>query len=198
MNRYLLLALLFFTWIGSCAVSASADSYFPCISCHGEQGLGSPAINAPPIAGQLEGYLARQLANFRDGIRGYQADDAYGRQMVLMAATLDNASIAELASKLAMMAPWQGPSGPKLKAGAELYQPCASCHGAEGEGNVVLLAPRIKGMDARYLARQLRNYRDGARGTKPMDTAGQTMRAALPASLDDAGIEKISSYIENM
>ena len=195
------LVLLLLIWMAAGTGPAGADSYFPCRSCHGDQGLGSPAINAPPLAGQLEGYLARQLANFREGIRGDRSGDTYGRQMALMAATLDDAGIAELARTLAAMAPWprkSTDSQPTPGAGGKLYQPCAACHGAEGEGNAVLLAPRIRGMDARYLARQLRNFRDGIRGATPADTAGQTMRAALPTSLDEASIETISSYIENM
>jgi len=178
--------------------TATADSYFTCRSCHGDEGQGNPAINAPRIAGQLEDYLARQLANFRDGVRGGQPGDTYGGQMALMAATLDSAAIAELAVSVAGMANWPGPTQPGPTSGDELYQPCAACHGAKGEGNAALLAPRIIGMDSRYLARQLRNFRDGIRGKNPKDSAGQTMRAALSGPLTDTTIEKLSHYIENM
>jgi cytochrome c oxidase subunit 2 len=191
-------SLLLLVWAYTLSGVASADSYFPCRSCHGDEGLGSSAINTPPIAGQLEGYLARQLANFRDGVRGDRPGDTYGGQMALMAATLDDAAIVELAAIIAAMPTWQSPNGPEPTSDGELYQPCAACHGAKGEGNAALLAPRIIGMDARYLARQLRNFRDGIRGTNPKDTAGLTMRAALSGSPDDTTIEKLSSYIENM
>lgn len=188
--RLLLVAFCIF------AGAARADRYFPCRSCHGDGGQGSPAINAPPIAGQSAVYIARQLANFRDGIRSAAAQDNWGNQMALMANGLDDTGIAELASAVAAMPPWPGASGPPSIGGSEIYKPCTACHGARGEGNEAQLAPRISGMDARYLARQLRHFRDGLRGADLRDTPGQTMRAALPASMDDASIEKISRYIE--
>jgi cytochrome c553 len=187
-----LLPAVVFAFVGA----ARADLYFPCRSCHGDEGLGSPAINAPPIAGQSAAYIARQLANFRDGIRGAAAADTWGRQMALMAYGLDDASIDELASAVASMPPRPGPGGAASIEGSEIYQPCIACHGARGEGNTALLAPRISGMDARYLARQLRHFRDGLRGADPDDTPGRTMRAALPPSIDNATIEKISRYVE--
>jgi cytochrome c553 len=40
---------------------------------------------------------------------------------------------------------------------------CAACHGAQGEGNVQLGAPRIAGQPQPYLQRQLEAYADGRR-----------------------------------
>ena len=177
---------------------AQIESYYSCRSCHGDDGLGSPAINAPRIAGQLEGYIARQLANYRDGIRGAHPDDTYGRQMALMASGLDSAKITELASFISALSSWESTGEPVQSADSALYQPCAACHGTKGEGNAALLSPRIGGMDARYIATQLRHFRDGIRGTSPSDAPGQTMRAALPASLDDASIETLARYIARM
>ncbi len=174
------------------------ESYYSCRSCHGDDGLGSPAINAPRIAGQLEGYIARQLANYRDGVRGAHAGDTYGRQMALMANGLDSEKITELASYISVLSSWESKGEPVKSADSALYQPCAACHGTKGEGNAALLSPRIGGMDARYIATQLRHFRDGVRGTSPSDSPGQTMRAALPASLDDTGIEKLARYIAGM
>lgn len=184
-----------------CSAFASpgrSDSYYSCRSCHADDGRGSPAINAPPIAGQLEDYIARQLTNYRDGVRGAQPGDTYGRQMALMAIGLDDIKIAELASYVAAMAPWESTVRSVRPANSTLYQACAACHGASGEGNAALLSPRIAGMDARYLATQLRHFRDGIRGTNPADSAGRTMRAALPASLNDTSIEQLARYIAGM
>lgn len=180
------------------AGSAQVDSYYSCRSCHGDDGLGSPAINAPRIAGQLEHYIARQLANYRDGVRGAHPDDTYGRQMALMASGLDDKKIAELASFVTAMLPWENKGISARPADSALYQACAACHGGNGEGNPLLLSPRIGGLDARYLATQLRHFRDGIRGTSQADSAGQTMRAALPASLDDTSIEELARHIAGM
>lgn len=180
------------------AGSAQIVSYYSCRSCHGDDGLGSPAINAPRIAGQSESYIARQLANYRDGVRGAHPDDTYGRQMALMASGLDSEKISELARFISAMPSRESTGESVQSADSALYQSCAACHGAKGEGYPALLSPRIGGMDARYIATQLRHFRDGIRGTSRADSAGQTMRAALPASLDDTGIEKLARYIAGM
>jgi cytochrome c oxidase subunit 2 len=44
-------------------------------------------MNAPRAAGMSDWYLARQLENFREGIRGSHSSDFYGFQMGLMAGT---------------------------------------------------------------------------------------------------------------
>lgn len=41
--------------------------------------------------------------------------------------------------------------------------PCASCHGANGEGNAAAAFPRIAGQSAIYLTHQLNSYADGSR-----------------------------------
>jgi cytochrome c oxidase subunit 2 len=46
------------------------------------------AMNAPRLAGMTDWYLARQLSNFRDGVRGAHRRDYYGLQMNLVGATL--------------------------------------------------------------------------------------------------------------
>ncbi|MFY0990248.1 c-type cytochrome [Halomonas sp. C05BenzN] len=65
-----------------------ARYYRTCGSCHGTQGEGIRATNAPRLAGMPDWYLARQLHNFREGVRGRHADDPYGNQMVDMARML--------------------------------------------------------------------------------------------------------------
>jgi cytochrome c553 len=45
---------------------------------------------------------------------------------------------------------------------------CAACHGASGEGNAQLGAPRIAGQPQPYLERQLESYADGRRDNPVM------------------------------
>ncbi len=59
-----------------------------CGSCHGSNGQGIQAMNAPRLAGMSDWYLVSQLKNFKQRIRGAHPDDQYGDQMTLMAATL--------------------------------------------------------------------------------------------------------------
>ncbi len=62
--------------------------YATCGACHGSDGRGAQATNAPRLAGMSDWYLITQLKNFRHGIRGAQPKDMYGPQMVSMAAIL--------------------------------------------------------------------------------------------------------------
>lgn len=52
-----------------------------CASCHGEKGQGNPSFNAPALAGMSDWYLAIQLNNYRNGLRGYDSKDANGTVM---------------------------------------------------------------------------------------------------------------------
>ena len=65
-----------------------ASLYVTCGACHGRQGEGNFALNAPRLAGQQDWYLKRQLTHFKKGIRGTNAKDQYGKQMILMAKML--------------------------------------------------------------------------------------------------------------
>ncbi|MBT5485159.1 MAG: c-type cytochrome [Gammaproteobacteria bacterium] len=62
--------------------------YATCGACHGAQGEGMQALNAPSLAGQEEWYVIRQLQNFKNGIRGTNPKDIFGMQMAPMAMTL--------------------------------------------------------------------------------------------------------------
>lgn len=59
--------------------------YQTCAACHGADGTGNEAMNAPALAGQNDWYLMNQLVNFKEGYRGYDTQDRYGNQMRMMA-----------------------------------------------------------------------------------------------------------------
>lgn len=58
--------------------------YAVCAYCHGKNGQGNEALNAPRVAGMNDWYLARQLENFKAGVRGDHPQDYYGMQMGFM------------------------------------------------------------------------------------------------------------------
>jgi len=58
--------------------------YNICAYCHGKDGMGVQAMNAPRAAGMSDWYLARQLQNFKDDVRGGHPQDYYGKQMGYM------------------------------------------------------------------------------------------------------------------
>jgi cytochrome c oxidase subunit 2 len=69
-------------------IDAGREIYETCGACHGLEGQGIWAMNAPRQAGMSDWYLVEQLKNFRAGIRGAHERDAYGLQMRLMAEIL--------------------------------------------------------------------------------------------------------------
>ena len=85
-----------------------------------------------------------------------------------------------------------------LKRGESLYGLCEQCHGAEGEGSQMALAPAIAGMDEWYVAGQLQNFRSGARGLHPADVGGLRMYPMSRSLKKDEDIEDVSAYVANL
>ncbi len=61
-----------------------------CSACHGADGEGIWATNAPRLAGMSDWYMMRQLKNFKDGIRGAHPQDFSGAQMAMLSTTLND------------------------------------------------------------------------------------------------------------
>lgn len=74
------------------------------------------------------------------------------------------------------------------------YAFCTVCHGANGNGNPAISAPKIAGIEPWYLKRQLQHFRGGLRGTQPNDIPGAEMQP-VGMQLEDATIEKVAAYI---
>jgi len=86
---------------GIANVAAAGETlYAPCAACHGENGEGNPALNAPALAAQSAAYVSRQLRNFKNGVRGAAAGDTYGKQMAMMAALIRDAELNDIAAYL--------------------------------------------------------------------------------------------------
>jgi cytochrome c oxidase subunit 2 len=82
-------------------IKGNADSgkqrWATCAACHGAEGQGIAATYAPRLKGMSDWYMATQLKNFRQGIRGGHAQDAYGAQMALIASMLnDDAAVGDV------------------------------------------------------------------------------------------------------
>lgn len=59
-----------------------------CVACHGPDGRGNQAMNAPPLVGQPDWYMVAQLKKFKTGMRGAHPEDISGSQMRAMSSTL--------------------------------------------------------------------------------------------------------------
>ena len=177
-------------------------AYAVCAACHGANGMGNKALNAPRIAGQEPWYLERQLKNFKGGIRGADPKDTYGMQMRPMALTLANdQAVSDMAAFLSSM-PVSKSSESSVKgdvaAGKTAYMICQACHGPTGGGNKALNAPRLTGLQDWYIVRQLKNFKSGARGTKAGDTYGMQMRPMALTLTTDAAINNVAAYIATL
>jgi cytochrome c553 len=206
MKRFITLTGLFFSAHFTFVVNAAdvgspadmSDRY--CTTCHGAKGEGNIAVQAPRLAGMEGWYLQRQLENFREGIRGTHTDDLQGIAMQSMAAKLTDASIADIVS---WVGAWEFVVADvtiegNVNRGRTAYQICASCHGANAEGNEALGAPALAGQNDWYLLTQINNFRVGIRGTHPDDSFGAQMLAMSATLRDDQAIINVVSYINTL
>jgi cytochrome c553 len=79
--------------------------------------------------------------------------------------------------------------------GRALYDLCAQCHGTDGGGMKLSLAPAIAGLEQWYIESQLKMFRSGARGLHPDDVAGMRMSPMSRWLRSDDDITAVSSYV---
>ena len=184
---------------GNAAIGAA--QYMVCAACHGPDGEGIVAMNAPKIAGQSDWYLKRQILSYKNGLRGVHQDDTFGQQMIGMVATLaDEAAVDNVVSHIATL-PDNQPDATvtgDVEHGKELYTICAYCHGSGGEGIQALNAPRIAGSSDWYIARQLDNFKTGVRGAHPEDYYGFQMGLMGITLRDEQAINDVIAYINTL
>jgi cytochrome c553 len=68
--------------------------------------------------------------------------------------------------------------------------PCVVCHGVTGQGQPAAGFPRLAGMDAGYLAKQLKSFRDGGRSNAVMGPIAKT--------LADADVDALGHYYASL
>jgi cytochrome c oxidase subunit 2 len=83
-------------------------------------------------------------------------------------------------------------------AGQGTYAICAACHGPQGQGQQLLNAPKLTGLGAWYIERQVEYFKDGVRGTHELDTYGATMAPIMAAVPDDTAIRNVAAYIDTL
>ena len=85
-----------------------------------------------------------------------------------------------------------------VAAGQQGFAACAGCHGAQGEGNAQLNAPKLAGQGDWYLKRQLQNFKSGARGAHEKDTFGKMMAPMAATLADEAAIDNVVAFIKTL
>jgi cytochrome c oxidase subunit 2 len=82
--------------------------------------------------------------------------------------------------------------------GKELFQTCSACHGADARGIWATNAPRLANMSDWYLARQLKNYQQGIRGSHRLDFNGAQMVSMAKVLADDRAISDVLGYVHSL
>jgi cytochrome c553 len=164
-----------------------------CAACHGEFGR-STDKRYPPLAGQMSQYTIRQLKDFRSQSRAETDIQAY---MWGISALLTDETIVGLARYYEEQSPRPPKSvNPKLEAaGKRLFETgmpdkevkaCADCHGDAAEGYAGF--PRLAGLQATYVVRQLQAFRT------PLRKHGVVMKKEI-RSLTDAEMRAVGAYL---
>lgn len=141
-----------------------AGAPYACIACHGVDGRGNGA-GSPRLAGLNQGYLEAQLEAYGDGRRHHPEMQSIAKKLRPEQRQAVSVYYAGLPIPPVTAAPVDDPRT------AALYQrgdparglpSCASCHGAQGEGNGAGNPP-LAAQPAPYLAEQLDQWRRSAR-----------------------------------
>jgi cytochrome c oxidase subunit 2 len=202
-----LLILLIFT--ACCAqlfaggdANAGKARFAVCVACHQMDGSGNKDLMSPAIAGQEDWYVKRQLQYFKDGIRGTNPKHLPGIQMRPMAQTLaTDKDVEDMAAYIKSMKPvktkHQGLGGDPAK-GKTYYVICSTCHGMDAKGLVALNGPNLTLQQDWYLYTQIKNFKEGIRGSDPKDIYGQQMKPMALTLPDDQAIKDVVAYITSL
>ena len=185
------------------------EIYRTCEACHGTNGEGLQATNSPKLAGLHDWYLVGQLQKFRSGLRGSNPKDIFGVQMASVAKNLTSEeAIEDVAAYIVTLKAGKQPrtetTGDPIR-GKEEYLQCTRCHGFNAQGfkgfgknaNPRYDSPRLAGQHDWYLIRQIKNFRDGIRGSLK-DKAFQEMYVFAKPLNDDKTINDIAAYLSTL
>ncbi len=105
-------------------------------------------------------------------------------------------AVPALALAVAACDPTPPPVG--MVRGAELYETCAPCHGAQGQGNPSIEAPAIAGLPQWYVESQLQSFQAGWRGKHAEDIPGLRMRPMAVSLNRDGDIPSVAEFVASL
>lgn len=156
-----------------------------CLPCHGVNGNPSSPGYAR-LAGQPKAYLVQQLTAFASGERA----NAVMSPLALDLTTEEINALADFFSSQ----PHKGHArfaidSTRVKKGELLAKSaaCAACHGAEFQGQGT--NPRLAGQGSAYLAKQLLDFKSGARRDP------QGVMATIASTLPAEDVENLAQYL---
>ena len=167
-----------------------------CAACHGADG-NSTNPDWPKLAGQGEAYIIKQLHDFR-------ADKRAEASMTPMAKGIaSDEDVLHLAAFFSSQKTRPGTANKeKVDLGRAIYKggvmesgvaACSACHGPTGLGNWPAKYPKVAGQHAKYIVKQLKNFRSGSRN----NDAGKIMRN-IALKMTDAEMEAVAEYMSGL
>jgi cytochrome c553 len=171
-----------------------------CAGCHGADG-NATIPNYPKLAGQHASYLLKQLHDFKSG----------KRKNPIMSAQVANLKEQDMEDLVAYFSAQKrtlgAASDPAMrKLGQRIYRggnetkavpACMACHSPDGAGNPPAKYPSLGGQNADYVSKTLMDFRSGARGMAPKDSAGKIMHD-IAKRMDDAEIKAVAHYVSGL
>ncbi len=164
-----------------------------CGACHTADGSrGSPAN--PILQGQHPEYLAKQLHEFKAGVRknaimqgmaGALSDDDIRNVTAFYASKVAKPGFAKQKTLVAL--------GEKIYRGGiadKAVPACAGCHGPAGSG-IPAQYPRLGGQHGDYVESQMNAFRSGLR-------ANSAQMTAIASRLSDTEIKAVSDYVAGL
>ena len=182
-------------------LQAGQASYAACAACHGQNGEGNQALNAPKIAGLQTWYLERQLNYFKTGVRGGEGD-TNGAAMAPMALMLDDAGVTNVSAYIASLP--DTPAAPTIvdadvSNGARIYdRNCKACHLEDGSGTWYTDAPALAGMSDWYFVNQINSFRNKIRGLHANDLYGEQMVWMATAMANQDEVADVAAYLNSL
>lgn len=172
---------------------AGKEKSFLCQGCHGADGVSfEPVI--PKLAGQYGKYIAKQVRDYQAGTRSHPIMNA-------MAATVNDADLADVVAYFASQPKMKGSSGANNPVGEDIFLhgdtakgriACYGCHGLNGKGTgpKSSMYPVLGGQQKEYIRGQLTNFRGGYRTNSP-----NGIMNLMTKQLTDAEIDALAEYI---
>lgn len=174
-----------------------------CAACHNADGNSLIPVN-PKLAGQGAKYLAKQLRDFKSGVRANPI-------MMGMAMPLSEQDILDIAEYFSTQKnttqaadPAQVKLGEKVWRGGNLESgvlACSGCHGPSGRGNVLAAFPALRGQHADYVEIQLKAFRAAARGDLTGDKREndpEGMMRGVAKHLSDSEIKALAQFVTGL
>ena len=171
-----------------------------CAACHGADG-NSLVPMYPKLAGQSATYIAKQLADFKEGMTSGGKSGRVDPIMGGMAMALSEQDMADIGAYYATKKISAG-NGQANDLGKTIYlggdtenevAACVACHGAAGKGMANAGFPALASQQSDYLASQLKKFRDGSRNNDL-----NSMMSGVAVNLTDEQIKALSQYISSL